>query len=90
MYYGIESGFIQDERLISSVRNVEDAEVENVLRPRRMSQYVGQKKIKDNLSVYISAAKAEENTLITCCFTDLRDWEKPRWHILLPPNLGHG
>ena len=58
MYYGIESGFIQDERLISSVRNVEDAEVENVLRPRRMSQYVGQKKIKDNLSVYISAAKS--------------------------------
>lgn len=63
-----------DERLVMSTRGEMDAE-ENVLRPKTMSDYVGQQKIKDNLSVYISAAKGRGEALD---------------HILLygPPGLG--
>ena len=34
----------------------DDAEVENPLRPKRLSDYIGQEKVKENMSVYIRAA----------------------------------
>ena len=63
-----------DGRLVQSTRSEEDAE-ENVLRPKAMADYVGQQKVKDNLSVYIAAAKQRGDALD---------------HILLygPPGLG--
>lgn len=64
----------QDSRLVMSTKSAEDAE-ENVLRPKTMADYVGQQKVKDNLSVYIAAAKRRGEALD---------------HILLygPPGLG--
>ena len=44
---GLESG----SELITSTKTEYDAE-ENVLRPKTMADYVGQQKVKDNLSVY--------------------------------------
>ena len=38
-----------DERLITSTMQFDDTEVENVLRPKSMSSFVGQDKIKNNL-----------------------------------------
>ena len=68
-----EEGFV-DESLMVSTKTEYDIE-ENVLRPKTMSDYVGQQKIKENLSVYISAAKARGEALD---------------HVLLygPPGLG--
>ncbi len=52
-----------------------DNEIENSLRPKQLSDYIGQVKAKENLSVYIQAAK-------------LRN--EPLDHVLLygPPGLG--
>lgn len=63
-----------DERLVSSLV-IEDDEAENSLRPRSMNEYVGQSKIKQNLSVYVTAAKQRNDALD---------------HVLLygPPGLG--
>ncbi len=63
-----------EENLLVSTKTEYDAE-ENVLRPKEMSDYVGQQKVKDNLSVYIAAAKARGEALD---------------HVLLygPPGLG--
>ena len=63
-----------DESLVVSTKTEYDAE-ENVLRPKCMSDYVGQQKVKENLSVYIAAAKARGEALD---------------HVLLygPPGLG--
>ena len=63
-----------DSRIVSSLV-VEDDDAETTLRPKRMSEYVGQSKIKDNLKVYISSAKARGEALD---------------HVLLygPPGLG--
>lgn len=65
---------MDDERIVSSL-TLEEDEAENTLRPRTMSEYVGQSKIKKNLEVYISAAKARGEALD---------------HVLLygPPGLG--
>ena len=38
-----------DDRLITSTMQFDDNEVENVLRPKSMSSFVGQDKIKNNL-----------------------------------------
>ena len=67
-------GNYTDERLVMSTKREEDAE-ENVLRPKTMAEYVGQQKLKDNLAVYIAAARQRGEALD---------------HILLygPPGLG--
>ena len=41
-----------EERLLSSSKSGFDAE-ENVLRPKTMEEYVGQDKVKENLSVFL-------------------------------------
>ena len=69
-----EEEYGADESLVVSTKTEYDAE-ENVLRPKAMSDYVGQQKVKENLSVYIAAAKARGEALD---------------HVLLygPPGLG--
>ncbi|MBR7172218.1 MAG: Holliday junction branch migration DNA helicase RuvB [Clostridia bacterium] len=64
-----------DERFVSSSKSFEDDQIENVLRPKTMDDYVGQTKVKENLMVYISAAKKRGEALD---------------HVLLygPPGLG--
>lgn len=65
---------IDDERIISSLE-LDGDEADISLRPRSMGEYVGQAKIKQNLDVYITAAKARNDALD---------------HVLLygPPGLG--
>lgn len=66
--------FDEEESLIVSTKTEFD-EVENVLRPKSMNGYVGQDKVKNNLAVFMQAAK-------------LRG--EPLDHVLLygPPGLG--
>jgi len=69
----IEQGF--EDRIVTSRTLGEDNEVEYSLRPKCMAEYIGQNKVKENLSVYIDAAKARR---------------EPLDHVLLygPPGLG--
>lgn len=66
---------MEDIRSVSGSFLNEDSEIEYSLRPRTLSEYVGQDKVKDNLSVFISAAKQRGDSLD---------------HLLLygPPGLG--
>jgi holliday junction DNA helicase RuvB len=63
-----------EERLVAPQEQLTDQEGE-VLRPGRMSDYIGQRKIKENLSIFIQAASARGEALD---------------HVLLygPPGLG--
>ncbi len=64
----------EDERVVSQDRTIYD-DVENILRPKSMENYVGQNKVKDNLNIFIKSAKLRGEVLD---------------HILLygPPGLG--
>ena len=64
-----------EERIISGEAGDEDVSFETSLRPTTLKQYIGQDKVKKNLSVFIEAAKRREETLD---------------HVLLygPPGLG--
>lgn len=69
----IEQGF--EDRIVTSRTLGEDTEVEYSLRPKALTEYIGQNKVKENLTVYIEAAKARK---------------EPLDHVLLygPPGLG--
>lgn len=65
----------ETERLVSAEFTEDDLEIDRSLRPRRLSDYLGQRRVKDNLGVLIEAARARGESLD---------------HILLsgPPGLG--
>jgi len=64
-----------DDRIISANLMMEDQAVELSLRPRYLSEYIGQNQVKENLKVFIEAAKMRKEALD---------------HVLLygPPGLG--
>ena len=45
------------ERLIDGAELVEDREIDQSLRPKTLNNYIGQEKVKENLKVFIEAAK---------------------------------
>ena len=61
--------------IVSTEFSPSDGDLENSLRPKQLSDYIGQDKVKENLSVYIEAAKGRGEALD---------------HVLLygPPGLG--
>ena len=63
------------DRTVSSEASSFDEQFELSLRPQRLAQYIGQHKVKDNLRIFIDAAKMREESLD---------------HVLLygPPGLG--
>ena len=64
-----------EKRTISTELIEEDYKIENSLRPKFLTDYIGQRKVKENLEIYIKAAKARKEALD---------------HVLLygPPGLG--
>ncbi|MFV0558268.1 MAG: Holliday junction branch migration DNA helicase RuvB [Enterococcus sp.] len=66
---------MEDERIISPQTNETEALIEKSLRPQYLAQYIGQHKVKEELGIYIEAAKYREESLD---------------HVLLygPPGLG--
>ncbi|MEC1178320.1 Holliday junction branch migration DNA helicase RuvB [Metasolibacillus meyeri] len=63
------------DRVISSEANAAEEQLEYSLRPQSLSQYIGQHQVKDNLKIFIEAAKQRQECLD---------------HVLLygPPGLG--
>ena len=64
---------VEDARAISAVR--QDGDADASLRPKRMGDFIGQRAVRENLSVFIAAAKERKESLD---------------HVLLhgPPGLG--
>lgn len=52
-----------EKRVISTQIQKEDEKIENSLRPQKLEDYIGQKKAKENLKVYIEAAKQRGEAL---------------------------
>ena len=71
----IDFSIEEDNELLMTTSLTPEDEGEGSLRPRSLSEYIGQKKAKENLSVFIDAAKMRN---------------EPLDHVLLhgPPGLG--
>ncbi len=66
---------MKEERLVSQELKTEDSEFDVALRPTRLDEFIGQTKLKENLKIFIEAARKRKETLD---------------HMLLfgPPGLG--
>jgi Holliday junction DNA helicase RuvB len=51
------------KRIIETSITEEDARIEGSLRPQRLTDYIGQTKVKDNLKIYIDAARQRGDAL---------------------------
>lgn len=69
------SGAPRHERIVEPEFSPEDVDLEYNLRPKMLTEYIGQDKVKENMKIYIEAAKARGESLD---------------HVLLygPPGLG--
>jgi len=56
-------GFQDVDRLVSTAAIAEDGDNENSLRPKTLAEYIGQEKLKDNLEIYLQAAKMRGEAL---------------------------
>ena len=54
---------MDEDRLVEPVRKEEDYPLENTLRPRRLAEFIGQQPLKENLNVFITAAKQRQEPL---------------------------
>lgn len=65
----------EDSRVVAGEEEQEDLQDELSLRPQSFSQYIGQKRVKSEMEIYIQAAKKRDEALD---------------HVLLygPPGLG--
>ena len=50
-------------RMIETNLKEEDIRIEGSLRPQKLTDYIGQSKIKENLKIYIEAAKLRKDPL---------------------------
>lgn len=66
---------MDEERIVAADAQPEDLDIEGSLRPKTLSEYIGQHKVKEKLSIFIEAAKSRKEALD---------------HVLLygPPGLG--
>ncbi len=64
-----------EDRIVTPLNTQEDKDNEYSLRPKKLSEYIGQKKVKEKLEIFIEAAKRRKEALD---------------HVLLygPPGLG--
>jgi hypothetical protein len=53
----------RDEGLLDPSRGDDEARVEASLRPTRLSDFVGQRRVTDNLKVFVEAARRREEPL---------------------------
>ena len=52
-----------EERVLNPKLTEEEAALDQTLRPQRLAEYIGQNKIKENLSIFIDAAKKRKEAL---------------------------
>lgn len=57
-----------EQRIINTEESSEDRSFEPAIRPQLLSDYIGQRKLKEMLSVYIRAAKNRAQSLDHCLF----------------------
>ena len=67
--------FNENDLICPELKSNEEEKIENTLRPKKLDEYLGQTKVKENMKIYIEAAKKRNDALD---------------HVLLygPPGLG--
>lgn len=65
---------MQDNKIMNlEVEGIEEERIETTLRPQFLNEYIGQTKVKENMKVYIEAAKKSKSLWTMFCYMVLQD-----------------
>ena len=67
---------IESDRLITAHAASDEERQDRAIRPKRLQDYVGQVELRQQMEIFIQAAKLRGDAL------DRRGWVKPRWPML--------
>jgi len=56
-----------------------EEELDRSLRPRTLADFVGQRAVKEQLEVFVEAARARDEALDHVLLAGPRAWARPRW-----------
>ncbi|MEJ7699040.1 MAG: hypothetical protein WKF71_05260 [Pyrinomonadaceae bacterium] len=70
---------VRQNGLIVGQATLEDVSVEQSLRPKKLDEYIGQRKIVNNLKIFLKAALRRGETLDHALFSDRRGLARQVW-----------
>ncbi len=79
---------IEADRLISAAVINDEESIDRAIRPKLLTEYVGQPHVREQMEIFIQAAKQRGDALDHVLIFGLRVWVKPRWRTLLPTRWG--
>ncbi|HIX61586.1 MAG TPA: Holliday junction branch migration DNA helicase RuvB [Candidatus Halomonas stercoripullorum] len=54
---------MQDDRLIAAAEREGESRVDHAIRPKRLAEYIGQSRVREQLEIFISAARGRDESL---------------------------
>src|SRR5690554_178095 len=54
---------MQDDRLIAAAEREGESRVDHAIRPKRLAEYIGQSRVREQLDIFISAARGRDESL---------------------------
>ncbi len=79
---------IEEERIVSGQAEPEDLAVDQDLRPKRLAQYIGQELVKQNLGIFIQAARGRNEALDHVLFHGLPGLGKTTLAYIIAHEMG--
>ncbi|HET6333531.1 MAG TPA: Holliday junction branch migration DNA helicase RuvB [Polyangiales bacterium] len=76
------------DRMLNAERAIDDREYDITLRPSRFDEFVGQRKLKDNLRVYVEAARRRKGPLDHVLFCGPPGLGKTTLSLILAAEMG--
>jgi len=76
----------QPERIVSGQAYDEDARIDVSVRPKRLDEYIGQKRVKENIQIAIDAARSRGEALDHVLLYGRQGWAKRLLRKLSPTN----
>jgi hypothetical protein len=74
------------QRIIApQAKSTQEEAQERALRPKRLADYVGQVKIREQLEIFIQAARKRSESLDHVLLFGPPGWARPRWPTSSPP-----
>ena len=64
---------------VDATAHSEEHDIERSLRPKSLEEFIGQPKVREQLSLVLKAAKNRGVTPATFCFRGRPVWARPRW-----------
>ena len=64
--------------ITSTLADADERDIESALRPKRLTEFTGQARVREQLSLILTSALRRAGDRITCCCPARPAWARPR------------